>query len=95
MTPLAIVAFLSVTANRVVEYLKRPIEQRYPELDLWWLTYVAAVAAGVLVWFSGINLFEGLINPPLAGQIVTAIVGACGAELLHELFSLLKALRSA
>jgi hypothetical protein len=39
-----------------------------PEVDRWWLIYVALVAGGALGWFAQVNIFDGLI-PMLVGRM--------------------------
>jgi hypothetical protein len=43
-------------------------EVAVPEVDRWWLIYVALVAGGALGWFAQVNIFDGLI-PMLVGRM--------------------------
>ena len=89
MEPFALlpIAFLLAVANKaVISYLAEPIRKRWPNLDLWWLTYVS-FGTGVLIgYLSNVNLFEttGLVGLP--GRILTACVIGGGASLLHDVF---------
>ena len=81
---LAIVIGFMVLANRLVEALVTPVFDKY-ELDKFWLMYVAWIAAGILVFLSGVNLFELVIPSMIIGQILTSIVAGGGANLLYDL----------
>ena len=85
MQELAIAAFLSVTAERLIDGLITPLFDRY-EWDKFILKYVAWLLVGGLVYAGGINLFEGYLPNPLLGQILTAVVGGGGANLIHDQF---------
>lgn len=80
--------FLSVASNRIVEAFVAPVKQKWPALDLWWLVYVTWVAGGALSYLAGINLFSAVVPalPPIAGQVLTALVVGGGSNLLHDLF---------
>lgn len=82
---LVVVAFLVVAVNRLVEGLVTPIFEKF-KLDKFWLMYIAWVFGGVLVFLSGVNLVEGYLPDPLAGQILTSLVAGGGANLLNDLF---------
>jgi hypothetical protein len=78
--------FMATVANRLVEGLITPIFTKFA-WDKFWLTYIAWAVGGVLVWLSGINLFEAYLPSPLAGQILSALVAGGGANLIHDLFA--------
>ena len=86
MTALVIALFLATITNRLIEAFVAPIKQKYPDLDLWWLIYVAWVVGGVLAWLAGINLFIDYIPTEVVGRILTAIVVGGGANLIADLF---------
>lgn len=88
MELLAQAILLTVAANRVTEGLAAPIKQRYPDLDTWWLIYVAWFVGGGLSALAGINLFADIVPglPPVAGLALTAIVTGGGANMLSDLF---------
>jgi hypothetical protein len=85
MEPLLIAAFLAIVANRLVDGLITPIFDRF-NFDKFWLKYIAWAIAGGIVWLSAVNLFEGYLPDPLLGQVLTALVGGGGANLLYDLF---------
>ncbi len=84
VTVLGIVIGMMVLANRLVAALITPIFDKYG-WDKYWLIYPAWVLAGVLVWFTELNLFAPYIPNALIGQILTAIVAGGGGNLLHDL----------
>jgi hypothetical protein len=80
---LAVVFGFMVLANRLVAMLVRPVFEKY-QWDEFWLAYPSWILSGILVWFTGVNLFAGVIPSALVGQILTAIVAGGGANLLHD-----------
>jgi len=86
----AMALFLAYLVEVLVEhFVGKPLEKLYPELDRWWLIYVALVVGGLITWLSGLNIFVGL-TPELLGQILTCIVVGGGSELLHRLIEAAK-----
>jgi hypothetical protein len=89
MDPFALlpVAFLLAVANKaIIGYLAEPIRKKFPDLDMWWLTYVS-FATGVLIgYLADVNLFAstGLVGIP--GRVLSACVIGGGASLLHDVF---------
>ena len=81
---LGVVVGMMILANRLVDALIVPLFEKYT-LDKFWLMYLAWVVSGVLVWFTGLNLFVGYIPTPMVGLILTAIVAGGGANMLHDL----------
>jgi hypothetical protein len=80
------IAFLLAVANKaIVDYLAEPVRKRFPDVDLWYLTYVAFVTGAALGFLADINLFAvapGLEG--LAGRVLTAAVVGGGAGLIHD-----------
>ena len=81
---LAIVAGFAVLANRLVAALVTPIFDHY-KWDKFALMYIAWVVGGLLIWLSGANLFGGLIESVLIGQVLTAVIAGGGANILHDM----------
>lgn len=81
------VAFLLAVANKaIVDYLANPIRQRFPDVDLWFLSYVAFILGALLGFLAEINLFAvapGLTGIP--GRVLTAAVIGGGAGLIHDI----------
>ena len=86
MAALQIALFLVVVTERLTEAIVAPVKKRFPALDFWWMVYVSWVVGGALVFLAGVNLFEGVFENVLIGQILSAVVGGGGANLLHDLF---------
>ena len=86
MENLTIALFLAAVNEGLVNYLSEPLKQKYPELDTWWLMYVALITGSLLGWFSGVNLFVGYIQEELVAKLLTAVAIGAGSSLLHELF---------
>ena len=86
VTLLSTVFLLAVANKTLVDYLIAPLRKRFPELDLWFVPYVAFLTGGLIGYFSGSNLFEasGLVG--LSGRILTACVIGGGASLIHDIF---------
>ena len=81
---LGIVIGFTVLANRLVAAIATPLFEKYC-LDKFWLTFISWGVCGLLVWFSGINLFANYFATPLIGQILTAIVSGGGSNILYDL----------
>jgi len=81
---LGIVIGMMVLANRLVAVLVTPLFDKYG-WDKYWIMYISWILAGVLVWFTGVNLFVEFIPNELIGKILTAIVAGGGGNLLHDL----------
>lgn len=81
---LGIVLGFTVLANRIVAALVTPIFEKF-SLDKFWLMFVSWAICGLLVWFSGVNLFGGYFATPLIGQILTAVVSGGGSNLLYDI----------
>lgn len=80
------ITLLAVVSNRLVAGLIAPVFEKY-SLDKFWLTYVAWLVGGVLVFASGLNAFAEYLPNPLLGQVLTALVAGGGANLIHDIFN--------
>lgn len=78
--------FLAAVNTAVVNYLAEPLRRRKPDLDLWWLLYVALVTGFMIAWFAGVNLFEAHIANELLGRILSGILVGGGSSLIHNVF---------
>jgi hypothetical protein len=72
----------------VEHFVGKPLEEKFPHIDRWWLIYVALATGGVITWFVGLNIFADLM-PGLLGQILTCVIVGGGSELLHRIIELL------
>ena len=85
LTPIAIVIFIAVVNERLVDGFITPIFEKFI-IDKFWLRYIAWATGGFLTWLTGVNLFVGYLTSSLAGLILTALVAGGGSNLLHDLF---------
>jgi len=77
--------FLAFLAEVLVEhFIGKPLEQKAPLLDRWWLIYVALVVGGAICWFAGLNVF-GTLMPDMLGRVLTCLIVGGGSELLHSI----------
>lgn len=86
METLASGLFLAAVNTAVVNYLVEPVRQRFPELDLWWVLYVALATGFAISWFAGVNLFAAYVANELLGRILSGILVGGGSSLIHNVF---------
>ena len=87
MDALAVAAFLSVVNTTIVDYLLKPIKEKFPYIDTWWMVYVSLFTGALLVWFSQVNLFLSYIPDLTVGRVLTAVVAGGGSNLLYRIFN--------
>lgn len=88
-TQLAFVLVLAVVNKAIIDHLKRPVAEKFPLLDLWWLPYLALVTGGAICAVSDLNLFRAIGSMPHGlGVGLTSILVGGGAQLLHEVLKL-------
>lgn len=86
MEEILVAGGLATVVKAIVDLIKSPIKQRYPEYDLWWFVYVG-VLVGVLVgWFSGVNIFADWVQDLITGRILTGVLIGGGSSLIHDIF---------
>lgn len=78
--------FLAAVNTAIINYLSEPVRRKKPELDLWWLLYVALVTGVLIAWFAGVNLFDGYIENELLGRALSGILVGGGSSLMHNVF---------
>ena len=89
MEPISVFAtglFLSVANQKVIDYLFNPVKRKYPDVDFWWLVYVALGTGAVLAWFSQVNLFTIYVPDPLVGRLLSCVVVGGGSSLINDIF---------
>ena len=86
MTNLTIAIFLATANYAIVEYLADPIRQRFPQLNLWWLVYVAFLTGAVISYLAGVNLFGDVVANELLARLLTAAVVGGGSNLIYKVF---------
>ena len=72
----------------VEHFVGKPLEEKFPHIDRWWLIYVALAAGTAIVWFVGLNIFGDLM-PGMLGQVLTCLIVGGGSELLHMIIEAL------
>jgi hypothetical protein len=83
LSNVGLVILLAFIVEVLVEHLVgKPMEVAAPDVDRWWLIYVALVTGGALGWFAQVNIFDGLI-PVLVGRILTAVLVGGGSPVVH------------
>jgi len=82
--PMAIL--LSVAVKAVVDYLKQPIKQQFPEVNLWWVVYISFALGAACSWFGGVDIFSAVVADPTLSKILTAATVGGGASLIHDIF---------
>lgn len=86
METLAIGLFLAAVNTKIIDWFAEPIRRKFPNLDMWWLLYVAAVTGFVLAWLSGVNLFVAYIENDALGRILSGLLVGGGSSLIHDIF---------
>lgn len=84
MTELVQVTLLWTATFAILNYLKRPIQERYPDIDLWWFVYVQFAVGVALSAAAGFNALPGV--PGWLGTVLTAAAVGGGSELLYVIF---------
>lgn len=86
METLANGLFLAAVNTALVNYLAEPVRQRWPDLDLWWLLYVALATGFVISWFADVNLFAATIEHEVLGRVLSGLFVGGGSSLIHNVF---------
>jgi len=87
------VAFFVALANeRLVEVFVAVWFKRYG-LDGWWLVPISWVTGGLLMFGTGINLFEWLFPVKWVGVLLSAVVVGGGSNMLHQVFTVTTAIK--
>lgn len=81
-------ALLLATLNKaLVDFLAEPVLRKRPELDLWWLCYVALVTGFVMAWFAGVDFLTGQwVKDPMTGRILSCLAVGAGTNLINTVF---------
>jgi membrane-associated PAP2 superfamily phosphatase len=86
MEQLTTALFLATANYAIINYLADPVRQQYPNLNLWWLVYVAFATGAALSWLAGVDLLAVYIDNALVSRLVTALVIGGGSNLIHNIF---------
>lgn len=81
----AMAALLAFIVERSIEWtLGEGLEHYFPDLDRFFLRYVAFSAGGGVSYLVNLNIFEALPIPHEIGVILTLVLVGCGMEVLHD-----------
>ncbi len=86
MESLTIGLFLATINTKLIDFLAAPVRQRFPDLDLWWLIYIALITGWAIAWVAGVNLFGGYISNEPLGRVLSALLVGGGSSLIHDIF---------
>lgn len=83
---LVLAGLLSTVNTAIVDMLKRPITQRFPEWDLWWFVYVGMATGFAIGWLAQVNLFLTIVPEEALGRILSALMIGGGSSLIYKVF---------
>jgi len=78
--------FLAATNTKLIDFLAAPVRQRFPQLDLWWLIYIALITGAAISWLAGVNLFGAYIGNEILGRVLSCVLVGGGSSLIHDIF---------
>ena len=87
MEPFVVGLFLSVTNQKIVDYLAAPFRAKFPDYDFWWLLYVALATGAAIAWFAEINLFGAYVSNVLLSRVLSCVLVGGGSSLIHDIFN--------
>lgn len=83
---LVLAGLLATVNTSIVDMVKRPVAQRFPDLDLWWFVYVGMVSGFVIGWFAQVNLFTAVVAEETLGRVLSALLIGGGSSLIYKVF---------
>lgn len=83
---LTTIVFLATINTKFIDYLKAPVQRKWPTLDMWWVTYVALLTGIVLGWLAQANVFEDLLESETAAILLTGFLIGGGSSLIYDIF---------
>lgn len=86
MDVLATGIFLATANKMLIDYLFEPVKRRYPDVDFFWLLYVALATGAAIAWFAEVNLFASVVANETLGRVLSALFVGGGSSLIHDLF---------
>lgn len=83
---MTVAILLAVANQKIIDFIVEPIRKHMPDMDLWWVTYLA-LATGVAISLSAnINLFSDFVSTEITGKVLTAVLVGGGSSLIHDIF---------
>ena len=86
MEALTIGVFLATVNTKLVDFLAAPVRQKFPQLDLWWLIYLALATGAAIAWVAGVNLFGAYVSNEVLGRALSCLLVGGGSSLIHDVF---------
>lgn len=86
LSAFAVGTFLAIANKEIVDAVFAPIRKRFPDLDLWWVVYVALATGAAIAWFAEVNFFGEFVPNEILGRVLSAVVVGGGASLIHDIF---------
>ena len=83
---LVLAGLLSTINTGVVDMIKRPLEQKRPEWDLWWFVYVGMVSGFAIGWLAQVNLLATVVPNEILGRVLSALLVGGGSSLIYKVF---------
>lgn len=84
MEQVAVVSFLVWFNEETVEYFFGiPLEKKFPNVDRWWLRYVALALGFGWTWLAQANLIAWTGTPEVLGRVITGILVGSGSQIAH------------
>lgn len=86
-----VVAVFFATLNKaLLDLIAAPLHRRFPDVDLWWMDYLALLTGLGFALAFNVNLLESLVTTEtsrIAGLVVTGLAIGGGADLINDLFA--------
>lgn len=86
MDPLLAGVFLAGCNTALIDYLFAPVKAKFPQVDFWWLLYVALASGAALAWLANLNMFSAYVADAVTGRVLTCLFVGGGSKLIHDVF---------
>lgn len=83
---MTIAILLAVTNQKIIDFLVEPVRKHVPDLDMWWVTYLALLTGVLISLSAGVNLFVDFVPVEITGKVLTAVLIGGGSSLIHDIF---------
>ena len=86
LTPLVIAGLLATVNSELIDLIKRPITEKFPEHNTWYFVYINLVTGFLIGWFAQVNLLAGIVPEETVGRILSSLLIGGGSSLLYKIF---------
>jgi len=86
MESLTVGLFLATINTKCIDFLAAPVRKQFPDLNLWWLLYLALATGAAIAWVAGVNLFAAYISDEILGRVLSCVLVGSGSSLIHDIF---------